>query len=69
MPTKKAKHKNGLEFYGKAPNIRWRVYKNGLVVDASSEGFTRLRGAVGNYMIGLIPADVKKAIEAYKQRK
>lgn len=66
---KKPKQKNGLEFYGKTPNIRWRVWKNGKIVDASSEGFTRLRNAVNNYMRGLIPADVKKAVAEYKARK
>lgn len=77
--------KNGLEFYKDedavvyAQRYRWRIYRQGIIIGASSEGYSSLRGVVNNVksimMLGAIGVSyrvdnvIKEAISNYKNRK
>lgn len=44
----KEKKKNGLEIYKSKNEFRWRIYRQGRIIAASTEGYKRLAGVVKN---------------------
>lgn len=74
MPMKTPK-KNGLEFYKQGKQFRWRIRKQGRIIDASTQGYSRLtQGAARNYLssrgyTAKAQQEISKALANYKNKK
>lgn len=68
----KTPKKNGLEIYKSKGEIRWRIYRQGRIIAASSEGYQRLRELKSNLssvVVSIYKATIEDAVHNLKAKK